>query len=134
MASKEKDIRFVGKLLKLTMTGELKWKRLEIHEGGVVPRPDRYEAAVGGMKCELISFAALPVLDMAHVSVNAIANYSWDDVVLRVIDLDTNEGEVFIERDRMPIVRDLYNVVRGAGFRLDRKIDAFLKEDVTHAQ
>ena len=124
----ERNIRFVGKLLKQTMVGVMKWRRTE----------GRYETATGEMELRLYKRGANTITSalVGALLLNTGEGIA-EETVLEIRDPTTDDtttlrySELF---KGMEILRDLYNVVRQNTSSVDRKIDAFLREDVTHAQ
>ncbi len=119
----ERNIRFVGKLLKQTMLGVMKWRRTE----------DAYETETGGMGLRL--YIRRP--DTMSRASRLYKKCGSEETVLEIRDPTTDDTTTFKYSELfkgMVIVRDLYNVVRQNTSSVDRKIDAFLREDVTHAQ
>ena len=139
MTPKEKQIQFVVKLLRMTVEGRLAWRKADDAQFGEDDNAsclEQYEAVVGGMELHLAK--------KTRRSVNALLEMHnfWkasasdrpritEQTTLRVTDPETGASETFTNLD---VVSDLYNAVRKTVPNLDRQIDAFLKEDVTHAQ
>jgi len=149
MSPKEKKIRFVGKLLKLTRSGELIWTHVngtEYDEVNDTIFYDRFSSSAGGMN--FVIYQKVRKLSPHRL---ATASYKEHDVafgnlrsrrrtILEVFEVsDVSEidkdvaSETIVDIDDMPIVCDLYEAIKNIVPSVRTKMDAFLAEDVTHA-
>jgi len=125
MISDDKRLRLVSKLLALTQLRKISWRRLDRQ-----PRSSTFSTTVDGLRFELRRAPASEYGRFAGGAVVAVE--IWDDDQVNLGPVDT-----FTDRDRVPILSDLHELVEHHDGTLGAavaKIDAFLKEDVTHVQ
>ncbi|MEI6558425.1 MAG: hypothetical protein WCO00_08435 [Rhodospirillaceae bacterium] len=125
MISDDKRLRLVAKLLAMTQLRRISWRRRDRQ-----PCSSAFSATADGLRFELRRAPASDYGRRAGGSLVAVE--VWDEDQAGSGPLDT-----FTDRDRVPILDDLFELVEfndGDSGAAAAKINAFLKEDVTHAQ
>ena len=125
MISDDKRLSLVAKLLAVTQLREISWRR-RVRQ----PCSSAFSATANGLRFELRRAPASEYGRRAGGSL--VAMEIWDED-------QTSSGplDMFTDRDRVPILEDLFELVEfndGDSGAAAAKINAFLKEDVTHAQ
>lgn len=140
MHEKEKQIRLIGKLWKMTQAGDLDWSfirppRRLLDEGKIVSQT--FESSAGGMTFKVFQVELLPkgsarigdfFSGKNHLSsLFTILEYREEEAPLEQYDTIVSAGDI-------PLLTSLYEAARQSSTQIDKKIDAFLKSEDVHAE
>jgi len=162
MLDAKKKIQLVGKVMKMTTAGELKWDKQppqSITETEDEERSEVFCANSGGIKFKLfrVRFVrkgdvvldplipgseVLKFPDLASISPYLRAYISStqpkDEWITRTVLEVAGEGEadkeVLNDKESFPLLTGLYDLVRRLASDIDRRIDAFLENEGDHVQ
>lgn len=134
MLEAERQVRLVGKLLKMTNAGEIRWTVVD----GSAPHDwddasDVFEASSGAMTFRLYQRGQVTRSEC----LKRIDLRRSPGGIVTVLDVTSEKDEgrrVIIDVGDMPLLRILFSAVRGKSTSIDADIEAFIGQEERHAE
>lgn len=145
MLEREREIRLVGKLFKLTNAGELRWRRID-DPGN--PGDDRvvsetYNADVGELSFSIYQTRSRSsAVDPDNIIIGRVwaqfvggSGRRWSTVTVLEVESKRDGGrESIFDVNDMPLMRMLYHAAKKSVTSIDADIEAFIGQEERHAE
>jgi hypothetical protein len=130
----ERQVRLVGKLLKMTNAGEIRWTVVDSSmSDDWDDASDIFEASSGTMNFRL--YQRGQVMRITRGKRIDLRRGSGGIVTVLDVTSDKDEGRrVIIDVGDMPLLRILFSAVRGKTTSIDADIEAFIGQEERHAE
>lgn len=141
MLEAEKQVRLVGKLLKMTNAGEMCWSA--VGSSGLDDGDnafDIYEAQSGAMTFRLhqhTQVAVGPLQKLLGINDNRVLGLYHSEKTstsLEVISIKDGGRRIIIDTGDMPLLKNLFSAVRKSVTSIDADIEAFIGQEERHAE